>query len=156
MPVYSRLVTASLSLGLLVLGSAYAGAYRWVDEDGVTHYTQTPPINEESTLLDDPKPPTRSSEEAWKELNEQRAKQEKNKTAQERKAMEKQEKQRIAENEIIREQNCEAARRNLANLQSGRTNRLVKTPSGEYKRLTDEDHQQSLEQARKNIEEFCD
>lgn len=156
MSVYSRIVSASLTLGLLMLGSAYAGMYRWVDEDGVTHYTQTPPINEESTLIEEPKPPTRSPEEAWKELNEQRLKRENTKIKQDLKATEKEEQQRIAKNEEIRAQNCAAAQRNLTNLQSGRTNRMVKTASGEYKRLTVEDHQQMLEQARKNIEEFCD
>jgi hypothetical protein len=139
-----------------MLGSAYAGMYRWVDEDGVTHYTQTPPINEESTLIEEPKPPTRSSDEAWKELNEQRLKREDIKEKQKLKAADEERQRKIAKNKEIRARNCEAAQKNLANLESGPSNRLVKTASGEYKRLTEEDHQQMLEQARKDIEEFCD
>jgi hypothetical protein len=127
-----------------------------VDEEGVTHYTQTPPINEKSTLLDEPVPPAKSSDEAWNDLNEQRLKQEDIKEDQELKAKKEQEQRDIAENKKVRKQNCAAARKNLANLEGGRATRRIKTPSGEYKRLTEEDHQQMLEQARENIAEFCD
>jgi hypothetical protein len=127
--------------------------YRWVDEDGVTHYTQTPPINEESTFIEAPKPPTKPSDEAWKELNEQRSKQQE---AREAKAQKKEEQKKIAEDKKMKKQGCAAARKNLAILQSGSPTRRTKTPSGEYVRLTEEEYQQKIDEARKDIEEFCD
>jgi phage-related minor tail protein len=138
------------------MGGAYAGVYRWVDEEGVTHYTQTPPINEEATLLDEPTEPARSSDEAWKELNDRRLQQEDVDEDRELAAKKEAERRKAAENKRIREQNCQAAKSNLTNLEGGRATRRVKTESGDYIRLTEEDHQQRLEQARKNIEEFCD
>jgi flagellar biosynthesis GTPase FlhF len=153
MSVYSKLVSASLTLSLLALSSAYAGMYRWVDEDGVTHYTQTPPINEESTLIEEPKPPTTPSDEAWKKLNKQRSQQQ---SSRETRAQKKEEQKKLAEEKEIKEQNCEAARKNLAILQNGPPTRRMKTASGEYVRLTEEDYQQKVDEARDNIKEFCD
>lgn len=54
--------TAALALsvivGFLFAGSAVADLYKWVDEDGVTHFSDTPPSTErEVETLDTPEKP---------------------------------------------------------------------------------------------------
>lgn len=46
-------VVAILAITFLA-PSASAKMYKWVDKDGVTHYTQQPPVKEESTVIAEP------------------------------------------------------------------------------------------------------
>jgi hypothetical protein len=49
-----RAVIARIAAALLVLawGSAGAALYKWVDEKGVTHYTEEPPPDRKSTKIE--------------------------------------------------------------------------------------------------------
>ena len=140
-----------LLCALLVTSSAYAETYRWVDENGVVSYSQTPPPSGQVETLEIRVPAGISSEEASKRLDGMRQqledRREDRKLAQEEKLKAKQEQQR-------RQQNCEAARNNLQKLE-GLGNRLLKTADGEYRRLTEEERQQRMQEARKNIAENC-
>jgi hypothetical protein len=136
---------------LLIAAPATGKTYRWVNEEGVTVYSQTPPAEGEAEVLRPPPPPptgaaTRTPvQERLEELEAQRAEQEKKAREQ---ARAEQERQR-------REANCRAARRNLEALQ-GPPRRLYATAGGEFQRFTEEERQARIEEAREQVEVFCE
>jgi hypothetical protein len=140
--------TASLlGLALLLVGSAEARMYRWVDDSGMTVYSQSPPPSGEATEIKvntstAAPPPTPSTEGQVKEAA----------------APEKPTgptKAEIEESNKIKAENCKAATNNLT-LYENLGNKLVKTPDGLYKRLTEEERQQKIQESKKGIEEYCD
>lgn len=44
--------TTALAIALVIAAPATAQVYKWVDEDGVTHYTQQPPPGGDAQLID--------------------------------------------------------------------------------------------------------
>jgi hypothetical protein len=136
---------------LLTAAPAAAKTYRWVNEEGVTVYSQTPPPSGEAEVVKPPPPPPTGAEsrtpmeERLEAIEARRAEQEKR--AQERaRAEAEQERRRV---------NCQTARRNLEALQ-GPPRRLYATAGGEFERFTEEERQARIEEAREQIEYFCD
>lgn len=135
-------------------GAVQAAAYRWVDDDGVTVYSQTPPADgrrSEVTPLPGTSPPRAPSQQPDTQLQEIEQyledQQEDRKLAKERSEKEQQE-------AAVNSHNCEVAKNNLKNLESlGR--RLLKTETGEYKRLTEEERQALMQEARDQIQLYC-
>ncbi len=141
-----------LVVGILVLnGSATAAMYKWVDEQGVTHYSQHPPKDNEAERLRPPPPPATDPAAAQQKLQDKvKGFDERRGAAQEAAAKAEQD----AAEQQRRQKACEAARRNLQVLQAG-GNRLIQTPDGEYIRPTDEYRNEQMSKARKIIEENC-
>ena len=136
-------------LCLLIPSLSEADAYKWVDDDGKTNYTQIPPppgyeseiVQEASSPAVTPAPPATVLQERFEEKQKDRE----NEAAvagQERK------------NAEIRQLNCDAATRNRAALEMG-GNRLYKTADGEYLRLSGEERQQRIDQAKEQIKKYC-
>jgi len=137
---------------LVAMGLAQAAMYKWVDENGVTQYTQYPPPNRKVEVVAPPPPPAEDPQEAQKKLeatlqkqNEQR---ETATTAGEEQA-------KTAEQAKLREQNCQTARSNLEKLTTGGRKRVIGA-DGVASYLTEEDQQARIDKAKKQIEEFCD
>ncbi len=131
---------------------SFGKTYRWVDENGVTVYSQSPPPEGEATVIKPPPPPATPSDEAWQQLNKQRLKLE---DAREDRELEQEDKQKQTEQDEIRRKNCETARQTLERLE-GHPPRLVRTASGEYKPINDEERQAMLDDARAKVQEYCD
>ena len=136
----------------LCFTSAHAEMYRWVDENGVTHFSQAPPASGDATRLEKPaadpvgnSDTVQSVNEQWQQLQDRRDE----RAEQEEQAQEQQDLQ------ARREANCRAARNNLEVLQ-GPTNRLIKTPGGDYQRLTEEERQERIRKAEEIMERDCD
>jgi len=138
--------------GSLWLSCAMAETYRWVDENGVTVYSQTPPPGGvQADRIKAPSPPARSPQDAWKGLDKQwQEMQDREDTEKERKV------QREADEKLQSEidSNCQAAKHNLQVLES-HNRKLIKTPDGEYHRVLPEERQKHIEEARKIIQESC-
>ncbi len=142
-----------LSLSLLGAGAVAAGAYRWVDENGVTHYSQVPPPDKAATrIAPPPPPPAGSGQTTWDKLDVRLQNAELRKEEQQK---QRQEEQKSAEKQAARQKNCNAARRNLEILQ-GSPRRMIRLPNGEYRRLTAEEREEQMARARERIDEFCD
>ena len=142
------LTTATL---LLMLSNAEAGMYRWVDDNGVTVYSQTPPASGNATEVKvqtgTPTPAAAPAAAAQPTTTDQKADQ----TAAAPSGPTKEE---LAESEKIRKENCEAARHNLDIYQNlGR--KMIKTPDGLYKRPNEEERQAMIKEAQEAIKEFC-
>ncbi len=139
--------------GMLLLSTAVAGkAYRWVDENGLTHYTQTPPPDKPATAIEPPPPPVVGGQKAWDQLDRQWQENETRKETVQKQQLQESEEAKL---QAAREANCNAARNNLENLQ-GPPRRLVRSSDGEYRRMDPAERQQQIEKAEQMIEENCD
>ena len=140
------LILISLSLPSLL----FADTYKWVNEDGVVTYSQTPPPGIEAERVNvrgSNKPTGPSSKEKLDQLRQRMADSVEDRALEKKKLDE--EKSKLA----IQSKNCEAARSNLQKL-NGLGNRLYKK-DGEYKRLTEEERQSLMQEAREQIKSNC-
>ena len=125
--------------------------YKWVDENGVTVYSQTPPATAKSTEVKPPPPPAESPETARQRLNQRL-----------QKLDDAAEDRELAETKLNEQQNrsdalkgnCNAARNNLRNLE-GNPRKLVGRSDGSYVRLDEEERQKLLQKSRAQVEKFC-
>jgi flagellar biosynthesis GTPase FlhF len=150
------LQTSSLIVITLLLQSpVFADIYKWIDDSGEVHYTQTPPPGGIATENIQGAPPP--AESAQINDAEQQKLQQQLDAYEERRA--EQQKQQSTENQRrevaeIDKENCSAAQANLANLQQGGVKRYL-TPAGEVIRLTEEDRQQRISEAQEQVEKYC-
>ncbi len=144
-----------MAAGLALLGVAHADVYRWVDNQGGVHYTETPPPVgnlDRGVKVRTYGAPTGGTEQGnarsqaiqdqLKAIQDQR-----------QKAAEEQSKQ---ETETARRTgNCQAARDNLAKLEI-RTNRRLVDKEGNVTTLSEQDRLKRIEEARKQIADNCE
>jgi uncharacterized protein DUF4124 len=133
-----------------VCSTAFAATYKWVDEDGITHYTQKPPADgiESETI----KPPpsvhrdtgTRTLEEDQQLLEEGR----------ENRAKQAEERQHAADEKARQKKNCEIARARLRSL-TYRPRVFFVQPDGTYVRADEETRQVEIAKANESIKEAC-
>ncbi len=128
-----------------------ANVYKWVDEDGETHYSQIPPKEQQVELIKAPPPPAIDPNKAQQQLDQLIEQQ-----SADRKAQDEQRKQavRSAEQENIRQQNCQTAKRNLQQYQDNPGRRSI-DEDGNVVHLKEEDRQQKIKQQQQSIKEFC-
>ncbi len=137
---------------LVAMGLAQAAMYKWIDENGVTQYTQYPPPDRNAEVVAPPPPPAEDPQEARKKLDTlMQSQDEQDKAA----ATAEGEQATTAEQAKLREQNCQNARSNLEKLTTGGRKRVIGA-DGVATYLTEEDRQKRLDEAQKQIEEFCD
>lgn len=124
--------------------------YKWTDDAGQTHYSQLPPPNQEAEKVrkaTKPRIDPGSNNQLQERLEAMEKRQQERREA-------KDEAERQANVRKIVKANCDNARKNLALLQRG-ANNAYRTPDGEVKRLTAEDRQARIDEANRQIEEYC-
>lgn len=138
---------AALILGLLTVPAA-AAMYKWVDEEGNTHYSQTPPPDRPAETIAAPKappaPPQRetTAEETADGEGETGATEESGPSEAERRRVERENAAR-----------CREAREVL---QRYETTARIRVPDGDgFRYLSEEERQQHIRDARKIIQERC-
>jgi len=137
----------------LVIPSAKAEIYRYVDDNGMTVYSQSPPPDGEVKVIKpEPGPSettsdeTKESLESWLEA-EQKRRQDEKAAAKER--------ENAAAEAAERRAGCEAARRSLQALQRvGQP--LVRDEDGRIRYITVDERERRLKAAREQIDELCD
>jgi hypothetical protein len=123
------------ALILLPLTSAHANKlYKWTDESGQVHYSQTPPTTGKATEMEMPKSVIREPVQAKPD----EAKREENDP--------------VARFREVRQQNCQIARQNL---QIYRESEVVQQPDGKMLELDDDTRQANIAEAEAMIQEFC-
>ena len=135
---------------LLISTALSAETYRWVNEEGVVTYSQTPPPDGKSEVVKTYSAPSSDAEASKQRLQKLRQDLADRK---EDRALKKAEQQESGNNEKLRKENCKAARSNLQTLES-LGNRLYKV-GDEYLRLSDGQKQERIQEAKKQIEEYC-
>ncbi|AKJ97893.1 MULTISPECIES: DUF4124 domain-containing protein [Pseudomonas] len=135
-------LTASLLVGLSPICVA-GQVYKWVDAQGVTHFSAQPPEGEQAATMiksTPPAPAKAASPPSGGVVGDQ-------------KAIDQQVKKQVAEQEAQLKAFCEQARTNLAQLQNNP--RVREDVEGEMRRLSDEQRRQRIDETRKQIEENC-
>lgn len=147
-------VLLALASGPLAAGNDVI--YKWIDDAGETHYTQTPPRDRKYQTL---KQAATQTSTPTKEVTRTRSNLQEQVDAMDKRQEEKQAEIKDAEQwariQKLRRENCTIAKQNLANLGLG-GNRIFMTPDGEVVRLTDEERQRRVDEANMQIEENCD
>jgi hypothetical protein len=137
---------------LAVFGMAHAAMYKWVDENGVTQYTQYPPPNREYQTVAPPPTPAEDPEGAQQDLeNLLQQQDEASKAAAEAATEEQQAKDAASQ----KQRNCQVARQNLTALTTGGRRRLVDEKGVAYY-PTEDERQARIAEAQQQIEQFCD
>jgi hypothetical protein len=129
--------------------------YRWVGENGVTVYSQTPPPSGNAVQIKKQPSPSADDASAARDRTKKRREQafDEGEARQEAEAAQAQQVKK-AEDDGRRAANCEAAQANLEKIQNlGR--RRVRTPDGTVLRLSEEQVRTQIEKARMQIEDYC-
>lgn len=153
---------AGVLCSLLLPPAAPAATYRWVDESGVTVYSQSRPPDVEaqrlgpgtqsaqhasSTATTTPSaaPAAPTAEALVKQYEEQRKQREEEaKAAQDK-----------SKADAAKKRNCEAARQNLETLQNLGPRRL-RHSDGTFERLSEEQTAERIDRAKAQIKTYCD
>lgn len=137
------ILTGSLMLALST--AAMAGqVYKWVDAQGVTHFSAQPPQGQQATTISTSAPPPRQATpapSAGTPLDPEQA------------AIDKQVKKQVAAQEAERKKYCENARTNLAQLENNPRVRVE--TDGEVRRLGEDERQERIAELKKSIAENC-
>lgn len=135
--------------GIFISLGANAEMYKWVDEDGNTHYSQSPPVD--NGTVEVIKPPSKvDTKSAIKELKEQE------KTADKLRddRISAKEKERKAEEEdLAKQKKCEQAKKRLASYQRPRVQ--VKNEDGSRSLLPEEERQAEIKKSQAYVDEVC-
>jgi hypothetical protein len=128
--------------------AAGAQAYRWVDEKGQVHYSQTPPPGKNAQPVAPPPPPAAApNQDALKRALQDGAAGEPESRAQA---------ERMAEYQQQLEQQCKQAREQLAYMEAKTSQRLGTTDEqGNVSRVTEEQFQARRSELQRTIAERC-
>lgn len=147
---------ATILICFAIVADAAAQVHKWVDENGVTVYSQTAPREPtQAQTIETPSSTAVDAEAAKQQLDETIKKFDE--MDKDRRVSE--EKQQIKERQKMDAETlkkaCEQAREYLASLESGRPQKIVVSADGQAKRLSYEELQKEIEDTRKFIDEAC-
>lgn len=135
---------------LLALPAAAQQYYKWVDDEGVTHYSAEKPEEQDVSKVKADNPPSSSQGKAIDRLEQQRQQSE-----QQRKAQQRAEKQKEKEKEnpqAVSKENCKQHRKNLETLNTRSVVRRKDSETGKQEALTDKERQAMIEKTKKALE----
>jgi hypothetical protein len=137
--------------------AASTQVHKWVDENGVTVYSQTPPPNATaSQVVAPPPPPATKTEDARQALDDTIERLDKVSQSRDEADTAQRDSRQKAENEAQVAAACSQARMHLEALESGPPRKIMVGPDGEAKRLSYEELQAEIEETRKFIKENCE
>lgn len=146
-----RLKLGLLSLFLIPLTLSATTAYKWTDAQGNVQYSQTPPPNDNATVITTPT----TSQEAATKANQQLQKMEETFKKNQAEALAEEKKAEETEQAAqIKASNCEKAKTVLWDL-SNKSRFSVPQPDGEVKWLTPEEIEAEKVKAQQAIAEYC-
>lgn len=133
-------------LSLLVNSAAQAGMYKWTDEQGNVHYSQSPPRGQEYEKMKVDKAPRPSGTTATPQgtADSQTTGQSDGPGTVE---------DEVAKNAEIRKKNCDAAKKNLQVFQ---VYRRVKGEDGKIRVVSEKEREEQIQRSKEAIREFCD
>ena len=146
---FKRLWPALFILAACPLQHSLATAYKWVDEDGNTHYTQTPPPGDTPGKVIN-RPPKVDTEAARGEIRALTERADKLQAERAEKAEQRQ--QKLAQ-EAERQALCQQARASRASYERPRVNEVM--ADGSRRAMGEEERQAGLARARTLVSRFC-
>jgi hypothetical protein len=133
----------------LAATSSQAAMYKWVDADGITQYTQSPPPDGISADTVAP-PPKVDTEAAIKQLQEQ---QKRSDQYFEDKSKQQEENQNAEADAARKKEMCAKARARLASYERPRVN--IVNEDGTRTRATEEQRQEQIRSSNESIQKYC-
>lgn len=142
-----RRMILTTSLALALSTAAMAGqVYKWVDAQGVTHFSEQPPQGQQATTVNKaaPPPPTTETKPAptFQDIADP-----------EQAAADAKVKKEVAEQQVQLRKYCETQRSNLAQLENNPRVRVEE--GGEMRRLGEDERQKRIAVSKKAIAENC-
>jgi len=138
----------AITLLLLAASSTMAAMYKWVDDEGNIHYSQTPPMERQSEQIEKPRmpapPPKADAAPADTTTAEPTAGTESEGPSEEEIRAEK---ERVAEE-------CRRARQWISEIEN-KPRLRVRDDSGNLRYLTEEERQARLKQAQDYLRKYC-
>lgn len=153
LPVFSpRLLAITLtSLLLLAAQPGQAKTYKWVDENGVTQYTQTPPPKGDFDKVKAPPKPAITPEEAKRQLQDKVDAYDERRTEA---AKSRDEANKKKAEDDKKAADCDKAKQNLAYFES--KPRIKYTDKdGNAVLMPEDDRQKKMQELRDNIKKHC-
>lgn len=145
-----RLVCLTFMLSLFAT-AAFAEIYKWVDENGQTHYSQQAPRDIPATVIKTPPPPAIDPNIAQQQVDELITQQQ----ADEQMSLEQQEQEKIAAEKLATQQsNCKIAQQQLVQYQNNPGRRIMDA-DGNVTRLAEEERQQKIQESQENVTKYC-
>ncbi len=130
-----------------------AQAYRWVDDQGNTVYSQQPPPDDRKIeVMTAPPPPAESPEQAQEKLDGQIQQLDE---AEKKRGMEKQAAAKNRADAKFSKQQCSNAHMNLEAINNRPPQTLFETGDGEYRRFTPDQRAAQIKQANETIKKHC-
>jgi len=123
---------------MILASTAFAGLYKWVDDEGNVHYSQKPPENKPYKTIKAPPPAPQTSKPV--EFSEEES------------DIEKTIKAETAKNQKLREENCAIGKNNLKSYQ---TFRRIRSKDGSVRVIDDKERKEQIESAKQLIRDFC-
>jgi len=140
-------------LAIAVTASAQASeVYKWIDEEGITHYEEHAPTNKDYSLVKTYGEVPSGAEDAKQRLEQQRSDK---KMADEKGVDYAKQKKAADQQAMVRAENCKGAQNNLKTIQENARVRLL-GEDGEFRYLSDEERQQQIDTAKEMIAANCD
>lgn len=142
------IITSSLLLAMSATAMA-SQVYKWVDAQGVTHFSAQPPQGQQATSVNTATPPPKPTPaEAPKAAPTFESI-----ADPEQAAIDEKVKQEVAAKEVERKKYCEDVRTNLSQLENNPRVRME--VEGEIRRLSEEERQKRIAEAQKAIADNC-
>jgi len=129
---------------------AYAAMYKWIDEDGNVHYTQTKPDIDVETEIINPQSKADNTE-LEREISDRKARE---KGYEEYQREKEKEQEQLAKQEALRETNCKKSKELLEKVKSMRRFR-VKDEEGNPTWADNDQHQATIDRLQGNVKKFC-
>ena len=139
------------TLMLLTAQPGLAKTYKWVDENGVTQYTQTPPPKGDYESVKPPPKPAIHPEEAKKQLLERVEAYDERRTDAQKSQEEADKKQAETDKKAS---DCEKSKQNLSYFES-KTRIKQKDKDGNVVLLPEEERQKKIQKMREDIKKLC-
>ena len=128
-----------LTAMMIFASSAFAGLYKWVDDEGNVHYSQKRPLGKQFQRIKKPTPAPESSKPLYQESNNKNKSN--NVVATE-----------TAKNEKIREKKCKSAKENLERYT---IYRRLRDKSGNIRIVDDNERAKQIKDSKQAINDFC-
>lgn len=136
---------------MLLSFSVHAQIYKWVDENGQTHYSEQPPASGEAQQINVPPPPPIDPDAAREDIEELIESQQAADQAEQEAA---EQAEQAARQQAILKENCRIARENLRLYQNNPGRRML-DEEGNVTRLREEERQQKIQEYQEQVDQFC-
>jgi len=152
----AKLSCSLLSIPLLTIALATSvqasEVFKWVDEEGVTHYGERAPMDKDYSMIKTYGEVPSGAEDAKQRLEQQRSDK---KMADEKGVDYAKQKKAADQQAMVRAENCKGAQNNLKTIQENARVRIL-GEDGEFRYLNDEERQKQIDTAKEMIAANCD